>query len=323
VGPAGSTGEGLPARRRRFPALNVALFLVTVATTVVVPLVPGVTAARVLHEGVPFSAGLIAILFCHEMGHYILARAWSVDTTLPFFIPAPIGIGTFGAVIRIRSAIPSRRAVLDIGAAGPIAGFAVAVPLYLWGLVHSSVGAVESPSHDAFGSPLAIFLAELRGEHPLAAIWGALRGEAPPTGSTLLQMGDSLVTWVMQRWVHGPLPAGHDVLLHPVASAAWFGLFVTTLNLMPIGQLDGGHVLYGLLGRRGAHLSSRLVSWGLFLCGLFLSWNWLVWWLLTRAVGLRHPPALVEEPLTPGRRAVAILCLLLFAATFIPVPISV
>jgi membrane-associated protease RseP (regulator of RpoE activity) len=319
-------GEGLAARRRRFPALNVALFAATVATTLVIPLVQGgVTGDRLLHEGVPFSAALIGILLCHEMGHYLLARAWNVDTTLPFFIPAPIGIGTFGAVIRIRSPMPTRRAVLDIGAAGPIAGLAVAVPLYLWGLAHSSVGPVEAPSPAPFGSPLAILLGELRGEHPMAAIWAMLRGEAPSTaaGSTLLHMGDSLVTWVMQGWVHGPLPAGQDVLLHPVATAAWFGLFVTTLNLMPIGQLDGGHVLYGLLGRRGAYFSSRLVSWGLFLCGLLISWNWLVWWLLTRVVGVRHPPALLEEPLTPGRRAVAILCLLLFAATFIPVPISV
>jgi membrane-associated protease RseP (regulator of RpoE activity) len=317
VRPAGSTGEALPARRRRFPALNVALFAATVATTLVVPLFPEVTATRVLHEGVPFSAGLIGILFCHEMGHYLLARAYRVDTTLPFFIPAPIGVGTFGAVIRIRSPMPSRRAVLDIGAAGPIAGLAVAVPLYLWGLAHSEVKpigeAVLGLSNE--GSPYAILRAWVRGEALSAG-----------TGSLTL-MGDSLATWAMQRWAVGPLPPGSDVFLHPVASAAWFGLLVTTLNLLPIGQLDGGHVVYAFLGRERAHAVTRAASFALLVCGFFLSWTWLLWWVVTRVLGrlggLRHPPALVEEPLTPGRRAVAILCLLLFAATFIPVPISV
>jgi len=109
-----------------------------------------------------------------------------------------------------------------------------------------------------------------------------------------------------------------------VAFAAWLGLFVTTLNLLPIGQLDGGHVIYALLGGRGAAAASRLVSWGLLLAGFFLSWSWLVWWLLTRTVvGLRHPPAVEEEPLSAAGRAVAVASLLLFVATFIPIPISV
>jgi membrane-associated protease RseP (regulator of RpoE activity) len=119
----------------------------------------------------------------------------------------------------------------------------------------------------------------------------------------------------------GPLPPGHDLLIPPVAFAAWLGLLVTALNLVPQGQLDGGHAIYALLGRRNAERLSRAVSWSLLLCGLFLSFNWLVWWLLTRTVvGVRHPPALDEAPLAPGRRALAIVALLLFAATFVPVP---
>ncbi len=306
--------------RTRFPLLNVALFVATIATTLFAGAMQSAPAggpfsvSRFLLAGVPFAASLVGILLCHEMGHYLMARAYGVDSTLPFFIPAPfIGVGTFGAVIRIRSAMPTRRAVLDIGAAGPIAGFLVAVPLLAWGLAHSEVKAIGdvAAAMSNVGSPWAILHALLRGQ--------ALTGGQ---GSIQL-MGDSLVTRAVQRLVVGSVPAGYDVFLHPVAFAAWLGLFVTTLNLVPLGQLDGGHVTYALFGRRGAHLASRLVSLGLLAAGLFLSWNWLVWWLLTRFfVGLRHPPALDEEPLGHGRRALAILSLALFAATFIPVPIS-
>ncbi len=303
-------------RSRRFPVLNVAMFVATVATTLVAGgLMEGASGtAAVLRAGVPYSAAILAILFCHEMGHYLMSRAYGVDTTLPFFIPVPFGVGTFGAVIRIRSPMPSRRAVLDIGAAGPIAGFAVALPLLVWGMAHSEVKPVAdlAAATSNWGSPASLVHALLRGE-PLRTGQGAIQ-----------LMGDSLVTTAVGRAVLGPLPPGYDVFLHPVAFAAWLGLFVTTLNLIPIGQLDGGHVLYALLGRPGALAASRLVSWGLLACGIFLSWNWLVWWILTRAiVGLRHPPAIVEEPLDPGRRIVAALSIALFAATFIPVPIAV
>jgi len=306
--------------RRRLPWVNVALFLATVATTTIAgalqgpPAQGGLTAVGVVEAGLPFSAAIVGILLAHEMGHYLMARAWHVETTLPYFVPGPPPAGTFGAVIRIRSLMPSRRAVLDIGAAGPIAGFLVAVPLLAWGLAHSDmrpVGDLALSASNA-GAPYEM----------LRALW---RGEALRAGRGDVQlMGDSLVTWFLGRLVAGSPPPGYDVFLHPVAFAAWLGLFVTTLNLLPIGQLDGGHVLYGLLGRRGAETASRLVSWGLLLAGFFLSWSWLAWWLLTRTVvGLRHPPALAEEPLSAGGRALAVAALLLFVATFIPVPISV
>ncbi len=306
--------------RARFPWVNVALFLATLVTTTIagagqVPLAQGgLTALGVVEAGLPFSAAIVGILLSHEMGHYLVARAWRVETTLPYFVPVPFGVGTFGAIIRIRSAMPSRRAVLEIGAAGPIAGFVVALPLLVWGLAHSQVrpvGDLALATSNA-GSPFEM----------LKALW---HGEALRAGRGDVQlMGDSLVTWLAGRLVAGSPPPGYDVFLHPVAFAAWLGLFVTTLNLLPIGQLDGGHVLYALLGRRGAETASRLVSWGLFVAGFFLSWNWLVWWLVTRmVVGLRHPPALVEEQLSPGGRVLAVASLVLFAATFIPVPIAV
>jgi membrane-associated protease RseP (regulator of RpoE activity) len=302
--------------------VNVLLFLVTLATTLLAgaPLAAGLPEdpglADIARAGLPYAAAILGILLAHEMGHYFAARLWGVDTTLPFFIPGPplFGVGTFGAVIRIRSSLPSRRAVLDIGAAGPIAGFLVAVPLLAWGMAHSevrSLGATVMPTGNA-GSLYAMLRALLSGESL----------QADPSSVQL--MGDSLLTWGVQRMVFGALPPGHDVFLHPVAFAGWLGLLVTTLNLLPIGQLDGGHVLYAWLGREGARRASGLVSWALFLCGLFLSWTWLVWWLITRfAVRLEHPPAVEEAPLGRKRAAVAVLSLVLFFVTFIPIPVSV
>jgi membrane-associated protease RseP (regulator of RpoE activity) len=307
----------------RIPALNVGLFLATVATT----LWAGATqsalrlpaagasalaeAGAIALAGLPFATSLIGILLCHEMGHYLLARAHRVESTLPFFIPVPVGpVGTFGAIIRIRSALPSRRATLDIGAAGPFAGFLVAVPLLAWGIAHSEVRPVGDVVLERMNTgAVAIVRAWLAGDHLVV--------------SGVQAFGDSLVTWGVQRLVLGKLPPGTDVFLHPVAFAAWIGLFVTTLNLIPLGQLDGGHVTYALLGRRSARAFSRLVSVGLLLAGLFLCWNWLLWWAVTRfLVGYDHPPALEEAPLDRGRRALALLALALFAATFIPIPIS-
>ena len=303
---------------RRFPAIHVALFLATVATTLwagyqLSPLAAfAPTLENVVRGGLPFAASLVAILFSHEMGHYLVARRHGVFATLPYFIPVPFGAGTLGAVIRMRSAIPSRRAALDIAAAGPIAGLVVAVPLLLWGLAHSEVReVVGSPVGSALASPFALVRALLQGRPLLAGDLGAQ------------YFGDSLLTVMAARLVHGTLPAGTDLVLHPVAFAAWLGLLVTTLNLVPLGQLDGGHVLYALLGRRGAHAGSRVVSAGLLAAGIFLSWNWIVWWALTRfLIGLRHPPSVTEEPLDRARAAVAILSLALFVLTFVPVPVS-
>ena len=306
------------ARPRGSPAIHVALFLATVATTLwagyqLSPLAGRApTLPNVVEGGLPFAASLVAILFCHEMGHYLVARRHGVFATLPYFIPVPFGAGTLGAVIRMRSQIPSRRAALDIAAAGPLAGIVVAVPLLLWGLAHSELRPIaSSPVGSAVASPYALLRALLAGRQLLGADPGAQF------------FGDSLVTLAAARLVHGPLPPGTDLVLHPVAFAAWLGLLVTTLNLVPLGQLDGGHVMYALIGRRSALVVSRLVSWGLLAAGFFLSWNWIVWWALTRFVlGLKHPPSLEEEPLDPARAAVAVLSLVLFALTFIPVPVS-
>jgi membrane-associated protease RseP (regulator of RpoE activity) len=146
---------------------------------------------------------------------------------------------------------------------------------------------------------------------------------APAREATGYVFGDSLITWAAARLTHGALPPGDDILLHPVGIAAWFGLYVTALNLLPLGQLDGGHVLYALLGGARARTGSRVASWVLLLLGLTVSWTWFAWWLVTRlVVGMRHPPSLDEEPLTPGRRLLAVLSLLLLVLTFAPIPFS-
>src|SRR5512142_2716097 len=294
--------------RSPFPTANVLLFLATLATTLWMgfqyapPPVPALTFGNVVRGGFPFAGSLVAILFTHEMGHYVLARRYGVRATLPYFIPVPFGAGTLGAVIRMRSPIPSRRATLDIGAAGPLAGLAVAIPLLLLGLSLSevrAVGAEAVATSSTIQSPFAIVR--------------ALLAHQPLHGASGTFFGDSAITWAAGRLVFGALPAGHDVYLHPVALAAWLGLLVTTLNLVPLGQLDGGHVVYALLGRRRARAVGRIVSGGLLAAGLFWTWSWLLWWALTRLViGVGHPPALVEEPLGAGRKAIAWLSLVLF-----------
>ncbi len=314
--------------RTRFPTIHVVLFLATLATTLWTGfvlagapggVVLGASVAQAVRSlvaaawaGLPFAGSLVAILLSHEMGHYVLARRHRVDATLPFFIPflpLPMGIGTLGAVIRIRSLMPSRKAVLDIGVAGPIAGFVVAVPLLVWGYAHSP----ETAGVD------------LGAQAPLGWVLGWLHGrEASPVAGDreVWVFGRSVVSWAALHLTHPGLPPGADVAEHPVAIAAWFGLLVTTLNLVPIGQLDGGHVLYALLGGERAQRVSAFFTWVLLALGLTVSVSWLVWFVLTRfLVRTSHPPALDEEPLSPGRRALAIGALVLFVLTFMPVPL--
>jgi len=281
----------MAALERRRWLLHALLFVATLATTTVAGALNADVPLSELREGwmkgLPFSLSLMGILFCHEMGHYGFARHHGVRATLPFFLPAPpipFLIGTFGAFIRLRSLPRDRRALFDVGAAGPWAGFLVALPVAWIGLALSEV-------------------------RPLPSSFGGLY-----FGDSLLFKG---LTWL----VIGPIPYGFDIFLHPVALAGWFGLFVTGLNLLPIGQLDGGHVVYALFGRR-----HRWIARG-FLLGLlalgFVGWaGWFVWAVLVTFAGLDHPPTSDRETgLDPARVGMAWATLALFLATLVPVPI--
>ena len=285
---------------RTNPAINVLLFLATVLTTVLagtlllggVP--PGELLARPsrLVVGVPFAASLLAILGVHELGHYAFGRRHGLPVTLPYFIPVPpvppFLLGTLGAVIRLRGAVRDRRGLFDMAVAGPLAGLAVAVPIYALGLRLSTVIPV------------------------------------PPDFSGVV-FGDALLPKLIERLVVGVLPPGHDILLHPVGVAAWFGFFVTALNLIPAGQLDGGHIVYALFGRRHALISQLAVA-GLIVVGLaFGSVNWLVWAVLIVALmGFRHMPTMDDvTALDPGRRAIGLFALLLLVLLLPPVPLSI
>jgi len=179
----------------------------------------GASAREAVRDASQFTATLLGILLAHEFGHYVAARIHGVSASLPYFIPLPLPpFGTMGAVIRMRSAIPSRAALLDIGASGPLAGLVLAIPLYAWGVAHSRV-------------------ISLQGDYA--------------------QVGDSLLLRLLDHWFAPATPAGSDVLLSPIADAAWAGLFVTMVNLIPAGQLDGGHVAYSLFGPR----QNRIAQW--------------------------------------------------------------
>lgn len=305
-----------PAAVRERWALHVGLFLATFATVLGLHLLDSGSVAQAL----TFAVSLLAILLCHEMGHYVLGRMYGVSISPPYFIPFPLGIGTLGAVIRIRSPIPTRDALVDIGAAGPIAGVVIAIPLLLWGTAHSTFVPVKYVAGLHLPGELSLWKL---GQAFAAHGWPGLRelfvgrtGEA--------WSGDSLLTWGATRLLLGPTPAGTDVQLHPVAVAAWWGLLVTWLNLLPIGQLDGGHVMYALFGRR-ARLVGNAVHLGMVGLVIFASVMVIPWLLLTRfLVGIDHPPVMQPEvPLSRSRLAISALAIALLVLTFIPVPLEI
>jgi membrane-associated protease RseP (regulator of RpoE activity) len=250
---------------------------------------PGNAVLQWLLSGVPFAFTLLSILGTHEFGHYFTARHYKASVSLPYFIPAPppILFGTLGAIIRMRSPARDRNSLFDIAAAGPLAGLLVAIPAVLIGLEWSTVAPVPPGEHLRFGDPLLMqFLVYLK---------------------------------------FGPLPAGADVFVHPVAVAGWAGFFVTALNLFPVGQLDGGRVAYALFGARHA-LVGRLAFVALLVLGIVTqSFNWFVWaGLLFFLIGFHHSPLLNDlTPLSPGRRVVGVACLILLVLLIPPVPIAI
>lgn len=282
--------------------LNVLLFVVTCLSTLAAGLSfagsptfdalrSSPSAARFL-AGAPFAFTLMAILGVHELGHYFAARYYRAAVSLPYFIPFPVGFGTLGAIILMRSPARDRNSLFDIATAGPLAGLAIAFPAILLGLGWSTVV------------------------------------PAPPDGYAVF--GDSLLTWALAYLRFGPIPPGYILFTHPMADAAWAGFLVTALNLFPVGQLDGGRIAYALFGRHHRTIGKATVTSLLLLgVGSFLwslrtaggdvmsaatsSLNWFVWaGLISFLVGFHHTPPLDDlSPISPGRRIVGVVCLIL------------
>ncbi|HIC93335.1 MAG TPA: site-2 protease family protein [Anaerolineae bacterium] len=270
--------------------INVVLFLVTLASTIYVGagmVEPGQPFS--LATGLQFAGSLLTILLAHELGHYFVARHYGVAVSLPYFIPMPNLLGTMGAFIRMKTPPPNRRAMVAIGAAGPLAGFLLAVPILILGLSLSEVKPIP------VGEP-----------------------------GIILMEGNSLLYVALKILMFGRfLPKdGIDVFLHPIAFAGWAGLMVTGLNLIPAGQLDGGHVAYALLGER-----TRYFTWGIIaaLIALGFLWQgWFLWAMLIYIFGRRHARPLDDiTDLDGPHQALAVLTLLVFALTFCPIPISI
>jgi membrane-associated protease RseP (regulator of RpoE activity) len=241
-----------------------------------------------LRLGLTYSGAALFILLMHELGHYIACRRYRLPATPPYFLPFPFALGTLGAFIRIKAPLRTKRELFDVGVAGPIAGFVALLPFLFYGVAHSTVAFYKPGGPDSLG--------------------------------LLFLPGRSLIFELALRLFHGPLPANATLDLHPFALAAWVGLFATALNLLPIGQLDGGHILYAVLGRTQRRLALPFLAL-LAIAG----WFWPGWWLwcgILLVLGFRHPPIWDEEtPLDPRRRALALLALLIFALSFMPVPL--
>ena len=286
--------EKVILRIPKVPRVHWILFLLTVFTTLLAGAI--MEGAQILDnpldliKGVPFSFTLMFILGTHEFGHYYFAQKHKVDASLPFFIPAPpflFLIGTFGAFIKIKSPIYRKDALLQIGAAGPIAGFIIAVPALILGLFLSDI--VEKSD-----------------------IQGALI------------LGDSILMKILTWVTHPDLMESQDIMLHPIAFAGWIGLLVTMLNLLPIGQLDGGHVAYAMLGEK-----QKLIGQAAFILLVplsFLSINWLIWGLLLLLLmrTVKHPPIQdIHIPLSESDKRIGYICLLIFILCFIPAPFKI
>lgn len=317
---------GKPQPKPSNPKVNVIMFILTLAGVLVagwynanatLPADPGQAVLTILETGWPFAVSLLAILLTHEFGHYLMSRHHGVQATLPYFIPFLPPFGTMGAVIVMKAVPKNRRQLLDIGLAGPLAGLIVAIPVLLIGLSLSSLDPIPTaiPRGMAFsleGNSLLYLLAKY-----------VMFGQMLPAPATYGNM-PAILYWLRFFFTGRPYPfGGMDVMLHPVAFAGWAGILVTALNLIPAGQLDGGHAMYVLIGRSGA---LKLLPF-LLIGGIVLALFWPGWWLwvaliffLGRAL---DDPLDQITPLDPRRRALAILGLIIFLLVFTPVPMTV
>ncbi len=260
------------------PTINIFLFLVTIFSTYYI-------------NGPSYAVSIIIILLAHEMGHFIMCRRHHVDATWPLFIPFPSLFGTLGAVIRMRGHIPNKRALFDIGVAGPIGGLIFAIPITIIGLSLSEV-------------------------HPV-----------PQASTGYIGLGEPILFSFFSKMVIGEVSQGYDIYLSPVAFAGWAGLFITALNLLPIGQLDGGHVIYALLGDHSRKVYKIGISiFCLFTIYLIVRYHnpvWFVFAVLLLFIGFKHPPPI--DPYTQldfKRKCIGVLMLVVFLLSFTPIPLK-
>lgn len=282
-------------RPRKFPWVNVVLFLATCLSTLLVGTLLAISFYEMdlsvypssLLMGLPFSIALMSILLAHEMGHYLTSRFYGIDASLPYFIPFPNLAGTMGAFIRIRAPFHNRASLLEVGIMGPIAGFVVALVALVVSMSRARFVALETSQSE-----------------------GAWR------------LGDPLILKLIEHLMGMTPPPGTDIYLHPVGFAAWFGFLVTALNLLPAAQLDGGHIIYALF--RGYHRQISLgVVAALVPLAIFYSWVWGLWIVLLLVLRLHHPPTLDDSiPLGPRHVVLGVIALLMLVLCFTPVPIS-
>jgi len=272
----------------RLTPLHILLFILTFMTTLLAGailngVIPWQNPGK-LYLGLPFSLTLLLILLTHELSHYFMSRRHNVSATLPYFIPAPSIIGTFGAIIKMKPPILDRRSLIDIGASGPIGGFIVAVIAVIIGLNYSEIKSVE----------------ELQGG---------------------ISLGNSILFHLLTKIVLNIEPDKYDILLHPVAFAGWIGLLVTSFNLLPIGQLDGGHITYALLGEKHQWVAKGTIPI-LIILGILFWEGWIIWAFLVVLIGCKHPPVVYPQiQLDKKRRLIGWIAFIIFILTFTPMPV--
>ncbi|MEW6713550.1 MAG: site-2 protease family protein [Nitrospirota bacterium] len=274
--------------------IHVILFILTVITTTLAGamlsgVIPWETPEKI-YLGLRFSLPLLLILLVHEFSHYLMSRKHHVSASLPYFIPAPppFIIGTFGAIIKMKPPIFDRRALIDIGASGPIGGFVVAIIAAIVGLSYSDMVPLQ---------------------------------ELQKTEKSL-SLGNSILFYLLAKIVLNIDPAKYDIVLHPVAFAGWIGFLVTSLNLLPIGQLDGGHIIYALFGERHEWIAKATIPL-LILLGIIFWEGWLIWAFLMILIGYEHPPVVYPQiQLDRKRRVIGWAALLIFILTFTPMPFA-
>ena len=318
--------EGLYPTKPANPTINLVLFILTIISVLISgalfgisdPLPAGIfpAALALIERGWPFAVSLIVILGAHELGHYFVGRAHGVNVTLPYFIPFPFSpFGTMGAFINMKEPPKNRRHLLDIGIAGPLAGLIFAIPITIIGLSLSKLDPISLQPGTAFtleGNSILYLLLKF-------LIFGKWLPQPTSFGNL-----PPLLYWLRYFFTGTPVPLGGlDVMIHPVAWAGWAGILVTAMNLIPAGQLDGGHMIYALLGRKNAARLFPVILVILFGLGFFWS-GWWLWVALIFLLGRSYAEPLDQITELDGKRkALAILALIIFLLVFIPVPLVV